>query len=88
MFFQNNEFFIDDSFPPLPKSLYYNPEEPRDESVDQWLRPTEITCDPYEEQIKWAVFRTPMPSDISQGKIIYFTLLLYLENIKLFRNCV
>ncbi|XP_055932475.1 calpain-15-like isoform X1 [Argiope bruennichi] len=64
---QNNELFIDDSFPPLPKSLYYNPDEPRDESVDQWLRPNEITCDPYEEQIKWAVFRTPMPSDISQG---------------------
>ena len=35
--------------------------------MDQWLRPNEITCDPYEEQIKWAVFRTPMPSDISQG---------------------
>ncbi|XP_071036347.1 calpain-15 isoform X2 [Parasteatoda tepidariorum] len=64
---QNHELFIDDSFPPLPKSLYYNAEEPREESVDQWLRPTEITCDPYEEQIKWAVFRTPMPSDISQG---------------------
>ncbi|XP_035213124.1 calpain-D-like [Stegodyphus dumicola] len=63
----NHELFVDDSFPPLPKSLYYNPEEPRDESVDQWLRPTEITCDPFEEQIKWAVFRTPMPSDISQG---------------------
>lgn len=65
--FQNHELFVDDSFPPLPKSLYYNPEEPREESVDQWLRPNEITCDPYEEQIKWAVFRTPMPSDISQG---------------------
>lgn len=64
--------------------MYYNPEEPRDESVDQWLRPTEITCDPYEEQIKWAVFRTPMPSDISQGKIILYTVSLLEKYINLF----
>ncbi|XP_067142757.1 calpain-15-like isoform X2 [Centruroides vittatus] len=64
---QNKELFVDDAFPPLPKSLYYNPEEQRDEYGCNWLRPHEITCDPSEAVIRWAVFRTPMPSDISQG---------------------
>ncbi|XP_075736080.1 calpain-D [Rhipicephalus microplus] len=63
----NREPFVDDSFPPLLKSLYYNPDEPREEIAVKWLRPFEITCDPKESKISWTVFRTPMPSDISQG---------------------
>lgn len=30
VFLQNNEPFIDDSFPPIDKSLYYNPNEPQE----------------------------------------------------------
>ncbi|XP_064481462.1 calpain-D-like [Ornithodoros turicata] len=63
----SKEPFVDDSFPPLLKSLYYNPDEPREEIAVKWLRPHEITCDPKESKIPWTVFRTPMPLDISQG---------------------
>ena len=59
--------FVDDSFPPLPKSLYYNSEESaNNHNVTQWLRPQDIKSDA-NSSVKWAVFRTPMPSDISQG---------------------
>lgn len=59
--------FIDDSFPPLPKSLYYNPlDSTINHNVNQWLRPEQIKSD-FNPNVKWAVFRTPMPSDISQG---------------------
>lgn len=71
--------FVDDSFPPLVRSLYYTNEslsqsiEPSlntitsRPSVVEWKRPREINCDPNLSSVKWAVFRTPMPSDISQG---------------------
>ncbi|KAH9373608.1 hypothetical protein HPB48_014795 [Haemaphysalis longicornis] len=56
----NGEPFVDDSFPPTAQGLlYYNPDEPREEIA--------ITCEPKETKISWTVFRTPMPSDISQG---------------------
>ncbi len=59
--------FIDDSFPPLPKSLYFNPRETQiNRNTYQWLRPNQIKCD-NSSSLEWAVFRTPMPSDISQG---------------------
>ncbi|CAG2107155.1 unnamed protein product [Medioppia subpectinata] len=59
--------FVDDSFPPLPKSLYYNTEDiANNHNVTQWLRPKDIRSDAI-SSVKWAVFRTPMPSDISQG---------------------
>uniref|UniRef100_T1J9T8 Calpain-D n=1 Tax=Strigamia maritima TaxID=126957 RepID=T1J9T8_STRMM len=61
---QNHESFIDDSFPPIGRSLFYSSVE---SNVVQWLRPHQITCDAGESHIKWAVFRTPLPSDISQG---------------------
>lgn len=64
----NNEYFIDDSFPPAFKSLYYNPNSPSSSEpnpVVQWLRPHEINCDG--GNFPWAVFRTPLPSDICQG---------------------
>ncbi|XP_067638537.1 calpain-D isoform X2 [Eurosta solidaginis] len=64
----NNELFVDDSFPPAPKSLYYNPTNsiPDGNPVVQWRRPHEIN---YEGGAfpPWAVFRTPLPSDICQG---------------------
>ncbi|XP_033169292.1 calpain-D isoform X2 [Drosophila mauritiana] len=64
----NNELFVDDSFPPAPKSLYYNPASGAAEGnpVVQWRRPHEINCDGGAYP-PWAVFRTPLPSDICQG---------------------
>lgn len=66
----NKEFFVDDSFPPAPRSLYYNPGQVQSGSepnpVVQWRRPHEINCD--EGTMPWTVFRTtPLPSDICQG---------------------
>ncbi|XP_017850284.1 calpain-D isoform X3 [Drosophila busckii] len=65
----NNELFVDDSFPPAPKSLYYNPAASAADGgnpVVQWRRPHEINCDGGAYP-PWAVFRTPLPSDICQG---------------------
>ncbi|XP_064538882.1 calpain-D isoform X2 [Drosophila montana] len=65
----NNELFVDDSFPPAPKSLYYNPASSVADGgnpVVQWRRPHDINCDGGAYP-PWAVFRTPLPSDICQG---------------------
>lgn len=65
---ENNELFVDDSFPPAAKSLYYNPNATTNSEqnpVVQWRRPSEINCDG--GNFPWAVFRTPLPSDICQG---------------------
>ncbi|XP_032234335.1 calpain-D isoform X2 [Nematostella vectensis] len=60
--------FVDDSFPPVLKSLYINPRHSEHPRVADWLRPNEIdnfsTC---RTNIPWAVFRNPRPSDIIQG---------------------
>lgn len=64
---QNNQLFVDDSFPPAPRSLYYNPHSNSESNpVVQWRRPHEINCDGGTFP-PWAVFRTPLPSDICQG---------------------
>lgn len=64
----NNQLFVDDSFPPAPRSLYYNPATNSDcNPVVQWRRPHEINCDDGGTFPPWAVFRTPLPSDICQG---------------------
>lgn len=64
---ENNELFVDDSFPPAAKSLYYNPASNVEVNpVVQWRRPHEINCDGGSFP-PWAVFRTPLPSDICQG---------------------
>ena len=65
---QNKHPFVDDSFPPVPKSLFYSSTEKKESRVTQWLRPHEIVADNDNRNIKWAVFRMPLPSDISQGK--------------------
>jgi len=70
----HGDAFVDDSFPPSNKSLFYNQIEPSTESepsreghgVSQWLRPQQILAEG-EHRVKWSVFRTPLPSDISQG---------------------
>ncbi|XP_014665234.1 PREDICTED: calpain-15-like [Priapulus caudatus] len=65
---QNHEPFVDDSFPPSLKSLYYDPTEPGKDASIRWQRPHQVACNNAREaKIPWAVFRTPLPSDISQG---------------------
>ncbi|XP_019625239.1 PREDICTED: calpain-15-like [Branchiostoma belcheri] len=65
---ENKLNFVDDSFPPAPKSLYYKPSAPPTMTVSQWLRPHQITdLSGQDRSTKWVVFRTPRPSDISQG---------------------
>lgn len=64
---QNKEPFVDDSFPPCAKSLYYTPANHKSTPSVRWLRPFRITCLFTEVGNKWAIFRTPLPSDISQG---------------------
>ncbi|XP_058063402.1 LOW QUALITY PROTEIN: calpain-D-like, partial [Anopheles bellator] len=69
---ENGQAFVDDSFPPATKSLYYQPTSNVDSNpVAQWRRPHEIICEGGSSQGSlmpmWAVFRTPLPSDICQG---------------------
>ncbi|KAK3894566.1 hypothetical protein Pcinc_001721 [Petrolisthes cinctipes] len=65
----NQHPFVDDSFPPVPKSLFFvsSSGEKCESRVTQWLRPHQIVTDSDSRSVKWAVFRTPLPSDISQG---------------------
>lgn len=58
---------MDETFPPAPSSLYYNPGKTKESSSVKWLRPHEIRTEGDSKQLEWAVFRTPLPSDISQG---------------------
>jgi len=64
---ENRHTFVDDEFPPTSKSLFYNPTDSSNHQVDHWLRPNEIATDSSDSKITWTVFRTPLPSDISQG---------------------
>ncbi len=57
---------MDDSFPPIPKSLYVDPNKDDQRQV-QWLRPQQISVAPGDSAVPWQVFRTPLPSDITQG---------------------
>ncbi len=73
---ENSEPFVDDSFPPSQRSLFYD-EPSSDLQVSMWLRPHQIASET--SDVPWTVFRTPFPSDISQGN--YPTqLLLWLAN--------
>lgn len=63
--------YLDEDFPPMPSSLYYNPAEMKavevkDSHVVKWKRLRDIVVDE-DKELTWAVFRKPQPSDISQG---------------------
>lgn len=64
---QNNEQFIDDSFPPASKSIYCDDGQPFTNTPISWCRPKDIAAAPGEGNIAWKIYRTPMPEDISQG---------------------
>lgn len=68
---KSGDLFVDDGFPPISKSLYYNPKvsSTNGDLVTQWLRPKDIITEQGGENAQWVVFRTPLPSDISQGLI-------------------
>ncbi|KAG5890796.1 hypothetical protein JTB14_007190 [Gonioctena quinquepunctata] len=60
--------YLDDDFPPMPSSLYYNPAEMKETTTHtvKWKRLRDIVVGEDRDLI-WAVFRRPQPSDISQG---------------------
>ncbi|CAG0891863.1 unnamed protein product [Darwinula stevensoni] len=63
---QANTPFVDPSFPPAPRSLYKSRQAGDANKVDKWLRPNEIVTD-VGPGVNWAVYRTPLSSDITQG---------------------
>lgn len=69
VYLQNDAPFVDDSFPPAPKSLFQSGVAPEENRVTQWLRPHEISLSNSENDtnLSWTIFRKPLPSDISQG---------------------
>ncbi|XP_061165136.1 calpain-D-like [Saccostrea echinata] len=62
---KHHNHFIDDSFPPISRSIFINQDKPFIKTPIQWLRPTEIG----NEKDKWEVCKTPLPNDISQGQL-------------------
>lgn len=62
--------FVDDSFPPTDKSLYFEPRHSEHPRVTDWRRPENIKAfrgGHGTTSIPLAVFRNPRPDDIMQG---------------------
>ncbi|KAL3879803.1 hypothetical protein ACJMK2_032085 [Sinanodonta woodiana] len=65
---QNKEKFVDDSFPPIPKSLFFDVKKPFTSTDIEWRDIVSIKqSERGAAKIPWAVYRTPLPDDISQG---------------------
>jgi len=64
---QNHVQFVDDAFVPTTNSLYRDPASNLARHQVQWLRCDKIQSHKSEDKLPWAVYRKPMPDDISQG---------------------
>ena len=63
---QDKSPFVDDRFPPMPSSLVVGKAPPEFNKVNGWLRPSQLRGT--DSRAAWSVCRTPMASDIQQGR--------------------